>query len=68
MLGFATQVGTPIHLLLTKADKLRRGQAASALLKVRKELGPSASAQLFSALDRQGLEEARAVLDAFLAG
>jgi ribosome biogenesis GTP-binding protein YsxC/EngB len=43
MLGFAGQVGIPVHLLLTKADKLKRGQAASALLKVRKELGDTAS-------------------------
>jgi GTP-binding protein len=67
MLGFAGQVAIPVHILLTKADKLKRGQAASALLAVRKELGDAASAQLFSALDRQGLAEARSVLAAFLA-
>jgi GTP-binding protein len=68
MLGFAGQVGIPVHLLLTKADKLKRGQAASALLKVRKELGDTASTQLFSALDHQGEDEARSVLHRFLAG
>jgi len=68
MLGFAGQVGIPVHLLLTKADKLKRGQAASALLKVRKELGDAASTQLFSALDHQGEDEARSVLHRFLAG
>ncbi len=67
MLGFAGQVGIPVHLLLTKADKLKRGQAASALLKVRKELGDAASTQLFSALDHQGEDEARSVLHRFLA-
>ena len=66
MLGFAGQVGIPVHFLLTKADKLKRGQAASALLKVRKELGLAASAQLFSALDHQGEDEARSVLHRFL--
>jgi len=66
MLGFASQVEIPVHLLLTKADKLKRGQAAKALLEVRKELGSAASAQLFSALDRQGLDEARQVLDTLL--
>jgi GTP-binding protein len=66
MLGFAQQVGIPVHLLLTKADKLKRGQAASALLRVRKELGNTASAQLFSALDHQGEDEARAMLQGFL--
>jgi GTP-binding protein len=68
MLGFAGQVAIPVHVLLTKADKLRRGQAASTLLGVRKELGVAAGAQLFSALDRQGLDEARSVLQRFLAG
>ena len=67
MLGFAGQVGIPVHLLLTKADKLKRGQASSALLNVRKELGVAASAQLFSALDHQGEDEARSVLHRFLA-
>ncbi|HSD68157.1 MAG TPA: ribosome biogenesis GTP-binding protein YihA/YsxC [Woeseiaceae bacterium] len=67
MLGFAGQVRVPVHLLLTKADKLKRGQAASTLLQVRKELGQSASAQLFSALDHQGEEQARSVLQGFLA-
>jgi GTP-binding protein len=68
MLEFAAQVAIPVHILLTKADKLKRGQAASTLLKVRGEIGRSASAQLFSALDRQGLDEARAALDRLLAG
>lgn len=66
MLGFARQVGIPVHVLLTKADKLKRGQAASALLRVSKELGDAASAQLFSALDHQGEDEARSVLLRFL--
>jgi GTP-binding protein len=52
--------------LLTKADKLKRGQAAATLLGVRKQLGDKASVQLFSALDRQGLDEARDVLARFL--
>lgn len=66
MLHFASGVGVPVHVLLTKADKLKRGQAATALLNVRKELGEAGSAQLFSALDRQGLDEARVVLQRFL--
>ena len=65
-LEFAGSVDLPVHLLLTKADKLKRGQAANALLAVRKELGNSAGVQLFSALDRQGVDEAREVLERFL--
>lgn len=67
MLAFAESVGLPAHVLLTKSDKLKRGQAANALLKVRRELGDSATVQQFSALDRQGEDEARARLEEFLA-
>ena len=67
MLGFAGQVGLPTHVLLTKADKLKRGQAASALREVRRELGDDASVQAFSALTRAGEAEARVVLDGWLA-
>lgn len=66
MMSFAGEVELPVHILLTKADKLRRGQAATALLEVQKELRGHATAQLFSALDRQGEAEARAALEGFL--
>jgi len=66
MLEFAASVDLPVHVLLTKADKLKRGQAATALLQVRKELGDAASAQLFSALKKQGVDEARDVLEGYL--
>lgn len=66
MLSFAESVEVPVHILLTKADKLKRGKAAAAALAVARELEGSASAQLFSALNRQGVDEAREVLDRFL--
>ena len=66
MLAFADSVGLPVHVLLTKADKLKRGQAATALLEVRRDLGSTATVQLFSALSRDGEEAARAQLEAFL--
>ena len=66
MLAFAEQIELPTHVLLTKADKLKRGQAATALLQVRKQLLDSASLQLFSSLTRQGEDEARERLAAFL--
>jgi len=66
MLAFADSVDVPVHILLTKADKLKRGQASSALLQVQKELNDQASVQLFSALKRQGVDEARQVLEKFL--
>ena len=66
MLSFAESVGLPVHVLLTKSDKLKRGQAANALLKVRRDLGEIATVQQFSALNRQGEDEARAKLEEFL--
>jgi GTP-binding protein len=66
MLAFAEQVSLPTHVLLTKTDKLKRGQAAKALLEVRRDLGDIATVQHFSALTRQGEDEARAKLDEFL--
>jgi GTP-binding protein len=67
MLAFGEAVGLPVHILLTKADKLKRGQAARAMLEVRSELGDAVTIQYFSALSRQGEEEARARLEEFLA-
>ena len=66
MLVFADAVSLPVHVLLTKADKLKRGQAATALLEVRKALGERATVQLFSAHNRRGEDEARAMLEQFL--
>ena len=66
MIEFAESVDLPIHILLTKSDKLKRGQAANALLKVKKEVGDRATVQQFSALNRQGEDEARDVLERFL--
>ena len=66
MLEWARHIQLPVHVLLTKADKLKRGPASNNLLKVQKELaGMSAdfSVQLFSSLKRQGIEQAHQVLD-----
>jgi len=68
MLAFADSVDLPVHVLLTKADKLKRGQQATALLEVKKELDGRASVQTFSALKRDGERDARDVLEAFLKG
>ena len=68
MIAFAEEVRLPIHILLTKADKEKRGRAAAARLAVSKELGERASVQLFSALKRDGEREARQALETFLTG
>lgn len=70
MLDWSNQAKMPVHILLTKADKLKKGPASSTLLKVRKavsEKHPLASVQLFSSLKRQGLDELRQTLDYWLA-
>ena len=67
MLSFAESVGLPVHVLLTKTDKLKRGQAAKTLLEIRRELGDGVTVQHFSALSRLGEDEARAKLEDFLA-
>jgi GTP-binding protein len=69
MLGYCRDVGLPCHILLTKADKLSRGEAARTLALLRRELaeaGFAASAQLFSALQKSGVDEARAALSTML--
>lgn len=70
MVEFAAATGRHCHCLLTKADKLSRGEAAKTLAAVRRELAehaPGASAQLFSSLKKTGLDEARALLAGWLA-
>ncbi|GKW49693.1 ribosome biogenesis GTP-binding protein YihA/YsxC [Halomonas sp. NCCP-2165] len=70
MLGWADEQSMPVHILLTKADKLKSGAAKSALLQVRRRLQEwedLVSVQLFSALKREGVEEARGRLDGWLA-
>ncbi len=66
MMAFAEEVNLPTHILLTKADKLKKGQAATALLQVQKELDGRATVQQFSALNRQGENAARETLENFL--
>lgn len=57
---FATQL--PCHLLLTKADKLSRGQSTQALAALRKQFAAQslhATAQVFSSSAGTGVDEAR---------
>jgi len=57
MLAWCNSSGLPCHILLTKADKLKRGPAQSTLLKVRGDLPDIASIQIFSSLKKTGLDE-----------
>ena len=69
MLNWALQASMPVHILLTKSDKLKKGAATTALLQVRAALRPHTdltSVQLFSALKHDGHKELTAVLDTWL--
>ncbi|PLA75339.1 YihA family ribosome biogenesis GTP-binding protein [Hydrogenovibrio sp. SC-1] len=69
LLDWTLSLDLPVHVLLTKSDKLKKGPAQNSLLKFRQlldELYPHASAQLFSSLKRQGLEEVWAKLDEWM--
>jgi GTP-binding protein len=63
MLDWFEPTGSPVHVLLTKSDKLSGAQARQVLGDVRRRLaerGRNYTAQLFSALRRIGVEEAEA--------
>ena len=56
----------PLHILLTKADKLKFGAAKNTLLGVQKELQESSmhlTVQLFSARKKTGIDQIHSVLD-----
>jgi GTP-binding protein len=65
LLEWYLPTGKPVHCLLTKADKLSKSEQALTLRKVIKQLadgGHNASAQLFSSLKKEGVEEAERVI------
>lgn len=71
LLDVADERELPVHILLTKADKLKRGAAKNALSQVRsrlREWEDLVTIQLFSALKRDGVEEAHQRLDEWLDG
>lgn len=71
MIQWFAPSGRPIHVLLTKSDKLTRGPAAQTLATVRRELkaawGDQITVQLFSSLKKTGVEEAEEAVGAWLA-
>jgi len=68
MLAVALSRNVPVHVLLTKADKLGRGAARQVLAGFLRDAGQGVTAQLFSALNGEGLEEARRMLERMLDG
>ena len=69
MLDWAKEAGMPIHLMLTKSDKLKRGPAQSTLLKVKKavkDLGSLVTVENFSSQNGEGLDELQRTLNRWL--
>lgn len=62
LLGFAGPLRLPVHVLLSKADKLSRGAAAKSLAETRQGLRGWGTAQLFSAHSGAGVDEAHKLL------
>ncbi|MES2676049.1 MAG: ribosome biogenesis GTP-binding protein YihA/YsxC [Pseudomonadota bacterium] len=71
ILNWAAEAKMPVHILLTKADKLSRGNAGSTLLEVKKEienaeLDSLVSVQTFSALKNTGIDTLKIKLQEWL--
>ncbi len=66
MIHWAFDRELPVHILLTKADKISRGQAQSTVLQVRKHyelMHDLLTVQVFSSLKKQGVDELIEVLN-----
>lgn len=70
MIDWAFQYQMPLHILLTKSDKLKRGAASQSLQLVRNEIKKrnlsGVTAQLFSSLNENGADEARKIIVSWL--
>lgn len=67
MIELARARGCPVHVVLSKCDKLGRNEARDTLKRVGAELGEAASVQLFSAVSKEGVDVARRSLKRMLA-
>ena len=65
MLNFFRDTGRPVHILLSKSDKLSRSDQQQTLTMVRRELAdyPAVSVQLFSSLKKTGSEQVEQVVE-----
>ena len=70
MVDWALARQLPVHILLTKADKLSRGQVQNTLLQVRRHyelMKDLITVQAFSSLKKQGIDELIMVLNTWFA-
>ena len=69
MLNWFASTGKPVHVLLSKSDKLSREEGQKTLRAVRaglREYADNYTAQLFSSSKKQGMEEAEEVIAGWL--
>jgi GTP-binding protein len=66
LISWAQDAGRPVHVLMTKCDKVKRAELAKTLGAARQALGAVATVQAFSAVDGTGLDQARRQLDHWL--
>ena len=64
MVHWCTHAERPVYVILNKADKLSRGKAGATLLEIKQKLAefPIEGIQLFSSLNRTGVDEALQLL------
>lgn len=72
MLDFFALTEKPVHILLSKADKLSKNEQIKTLASVHKQLKPfterqAISVQLFSSLKKQGIDEVEETVSAWFA-
>ena len=70
LVTWSASCGLPLHLLLTKADKLKKNAQRQALESVQSAIKafPNVSVQLFSSLSRLGVADVKETLDAWFDG
>lgn len=70
MINWCLEAQMPLHVLLTKADKLKKGPAQNAVLKLKRDLdvrnNPYVNVQAFSALKKTGVDQLRDRLNQWL--
>ncbi len=70
MLDFFATTGQPVHILLSKSDKLSKNDQIKTLSAVKKALKPfsdrqQVTIQLFSSLKKQGIDDVNTVVEAW---
>ncbi len=71
MINWAVEANMPVHALLTKSDKLKRGAAKSTFLQFQQQMREAqvddlVSGQLFSSLKKEGINELKQVLEGWM--